>query len=214
MDVESLQKSGRRRGSCLDVFLVVSIIFLFVAVGALAVGEAMLLMGVRPKLDSKLPSFEYLNSQLTTPTPDPAYKMQNFAYLRAASSELKTSNMQWEQVYYGPRNSVGSNFEFDKNQHSLKPVRDGSYFMYIDLNLTCTSPECMPGMLSVRVNDKLTCEVEVPAETNSVSRKCWTVSWIEGQKKLFTQITVSAGDLKDWKLELSSSGFGMFLVDS
>lgn len=37
MDVEALQEGGRRRGSCLDVFLVVSIMFLFAAVAAVAV---------------------------------------------------------------------------------------------------------------------------------------------------------------------------------
>lgn len=36
VDVESLQKSGRRRWSCMDVFVIVSIIFLFAAIAVIA----------------------------------------------------------------------------------------------------------------------------------------------------------------------------------
>lgn len=75
MDVESLQKSSRRRGSCLDVFLVISIIFLFVAVAAVAVGGAMFVMEVRPKLESTRRSFRFEASKLTEDTPDSAYKV-------------------------------------------------------------------------------------------------------------------------------------------
>lgn len=36
VDVESLQKSDRRRWSCMDVFVIMSIIFLFVAMAVIA----------------------------------------------------------------------------------------------------------------------------------------------------------------------------------
>lgn len=119
--------------------------------------------------------------------------------------------MQWAPVPYGAGNSVGSNFEFDEDQHSLKLLREGTYFMYIDLNLTCTY-NCAPGLLSVRVDNKLTCEVELPADSTHVSKKCWTVSQIDEQK-LLTQMTVPKKGLQNWKLELSGSGLGIFLVD-
>ncbi|XP_070843859.1 uncharacterized protein [Chaetodon trifascialis] len=213
MDVESLQKSGRRRGSCLDVFLVISVIFLFMAVTAVTVGGLMAVIELRSKLESARPSFEFETSKLSADAPDPAYKMQNFAYLEATSSELKNSTMQWAPVAYGAGKSVGSNFLFDAQQNSLKPERVGTYFMFIDLNLTCTF-DCNAGRLSVKVGDMLTCEVELPAmaDKTPVSRKCWTVSQIDGQK-LLTQMTVPKEGLQDWKLDLSSSRFGMFLVD-
>ncbi|XP_070780641.1 uncharacterized protein [Enoplosus armatus] len=213
VDVESLQKSGRRRGSCLDIFLVMSIVFLFVAVTAVAAGGVMVVMELRSKLESSPPSFEFQTSKRTGDTSNPAYKMQNFAYLEASSSELKTSTMHWSPVHYAAGESVGSNFLFDSEQSLLKPKLGGTYFIYIDLNLTCTY-NCSPGLLSVRVGDKLTCEVELQevADSTPVSRKCWTVSWIDGQS-LLTQMTVPKAGLQNWKLELSSSRFGMFLVD-
>ncbi|KAI3352936.1 hypothetical protein L3Q82_019509, partial [Scortum barcoo] len=239
MDVESLQKSDRRRGSCLDIFFILSIIFLFVAVAAVAVGGAMFVMEVRTKLESKRPAYEFATSRQTGSAPDPAYKVHNFAYLEATSSlrqnitreecnplfhhhlndlclsppagDLKTSTMQWAPVSYGAGNSVGSNFQFDKNQNSLKPVRVGTYFMYIELNFTCTF-NCSEGLLIVHVDNKLTCEVKLPADSTSVSKKCWTVSQIDGQR-LLTQMTLPKEGLENWKLELTGSGFGMFLVD-
>ncbi|XP_068583274.1 uncharacterized protein [Cebidichthys violaceus] len=210
MDVESHQKSGRRRrGSCLDVFLVVSIIFLFVAVTAGAAGGVMVVMELRSKLESQRPSFVLETSKLSGDATDPTNKIQNFVYLDAISSELKTSTMKWAPADF----AAGSKFLFDTDQHSLKAERAGIYFMYVSLNLTCTY-QCNAGLLSVRVADKLTCEVQLPKVSDStpVSRKCWTVSQLEGQK-LITQMTVPKEGLENWKLELTGSGFGMFLVD-
>ncbi|KAI9533969.1 hypothetical protein NQZ68_018337 [Dissostichus eleginoides] len=213
MDVESLQKSGRRRGSCLDVFLVASTSFLLVAVAALATGGVMVVMELRSELETPRPLSDPRTSSLTGDTPDSAYKMQNFAYLEAVSSELQNSTMKLSQIEYGAGLSVGSNFQFEEGTHSLKAKQVGYYFIYINLNLTCTY-ECSAGLLSVRLGDKLTCEVELPAlaDTTPVSRKCWTVSRLDGQK-LFTQMTVPKEGLKYWRLELNTSGLGMFLVD-
>ncbi|XP_074485238.1 uncharacterized protein LOC141764158 [Sebastes fasciatus] len=215
MDAESLQKkSSGRRLSCLDVFLVVSVLFLFVSLSAVAVGGLLAVMELRAKLEPLThPHVHPKASRMTGDTPDPAYKMQNFAYLEAKSSELKTSTMHWDAVDYATGTSVGSNFLFDAEQHLLKAKQFGIYFIYIDLNLTCTGT-CDAGLLIVRLDDKLTCEVELPemADITPVSRKCWTVSRLEGQK-LLTQMTVPENGLTDWKLELKGSGLGMFLVD-
>ncbi|XP_069023619.1 uncharacterized protein [Embiotoca jacksoni] len=209
MDVESLQERGRRRGSCLDIFLVVSIVVLFVAVTALATGEAMVVMELWSKGDSS--SLSARRSNLTPGPSFPAYKMQNFAYLEAISSKLGNSTMKWASVHYGDGTSVGSNFIFNSEQDSLTPEQVGNYFMYLDLKLTCTF-KCSAGLLRVQVNDKLTCEVELRPNSTSASKKCWTVSWLD-QPKLITQMTVPKEGLQNWKLELLGSGFGIFLVD-
>ncbi|XP_040002475.1 uncharacterized protein LOC120800437 [Xiphias gladius] len=212
MDVESLRRSGRR-GSCLDACLVMSVAFLFAAVTAVAAGGAMVAMDLQSKVKPPLQPLEYEKSQLAGPTVYPRYKMQNFAYLKANSSELKNSTMHWAPVYYGAGMSVGSNFLFNPEQQSLKPERSGMYFMYIDLNFTCTYT-CEAGLLSVSVGSKLTCEVELPVSNSStpVSKKCWAVTQMDGEK-LFTQMTVPEKGLQHWKLTLETSGFGMFLVD-
>ncbi|XP_053182870.1 uncharacterized protein LOC128366209 [Scomber japonicus] len=214
MDTESLQKRERRRGSCLDVFLVVSIIFLFAAVVTVAAGGVMIMMELRSKVDSSSPSSESMTSTLTGDTPSPAYKMQNYAYLEATSSVLKNYTMSFAAVKYGLGQSVGSNFVFDSNKQSLQVKRTGTYFMYIDLKLTCTST-CNTGLLRVRLDkDLLTCEVELSAEDPTPkSRKCWTVSQIHENTPLLAQMEIPKEGLKNWKLELNSSKFGVFLVD-
>lgn len=209
-DVESLQESGRRRGSCLDIFLVVSVVSLFVTLAALTAGGLMVVMDLRSQLK---PPREVHPPNLGGDAPSPTNKAQRYAYLEATSSTLKNSTMSWAKVYHGSWESVGSNFDFDQTQHSLRPKQEGTYFMYIDLNLTCTyTNNCNAGLLKVHVGDKLTCEVELPVHSASVSRKCWTVSWLSDEK-LFTQMTVPEGGLNNWKLELNSSGFGVFLVE-
>ncbi|KAG8015215.1 hypothetical protein GBF38_022552 [Nibea albiflora] len=125
---------------------------------------------------------------------------------------LKTSTMELEPVPYATGDSIGSTFVFDHQQKSLQPLQEGSYFIYIDLNLTCTY-KCGTGLLTVKVGDKLTCEVTLQntTDSNPVSKKCWTVSQVS-KEKLFAQMIVTEG-VQNWKLELNSSRLGMFLVD-
>ncbi|XP_054461112.1 uncharacterized protein LOC129096370 [Anoplopoma fimbria] len=212
MDVESLQKSVRRRGSCLDVFLVVSIIFLFVAVTAATAGGLILVMELRSKLESKLPSFVLETSELTGDAPGHPFKTQDFVHLGATSNELKNFTMPLRPVDFADMSSVGSNFLFNAEHYSLQAKRTGTYFMYISLNLTCNYI-CKAGVLRVHLGDKLTCEVQLPelADSTPVSRKCWTVSQLKGEE-LAAQMYVPKEGLEDWKLELSGSGLGMFLV--
>lgn len=211
VDVEALQERSPQRGRCLDNFLVMSISFLFVATTALAVGGAMVVMELRANMKSlgSPPSVE-THQKLTGDASSPVYKMEKFAYIRAKNSKLENSTMQWANISHGAGTSLGSNFVFDSVQHSLKPVQDGTYFMYVELNLTCTSI-CNAGVLTVKVGDELTCKVELPAGILPVSRKCWTVTRLRNQR-LLTQMTVQKG-LEDWKLELGGSGFGIFLID-
>ncbi|XP_036950224.1 uncharacterized protein LOC119017562 [Acanthopagrus latus] len=212
MDVESLQKSGRRRSGCLDAFVIASITFLFVAVAAVAVVGTMAVMELRSKLDSPTQFKQVGTLHPTGDSPSSGYKMQNFVYLQAASGKVTNFTMPWARVDYGAGDSVGSNFVFDSDQHSLKPRKAGSYFIYIDLNLTCTF-RCKAGLLRVMVGDKLTCEVELPEKADEipVSKKCWTVSLVQDQG-LVTKMTVPEG-LQNWRLEMNSSGLGMFHVD-
>ncbi|XP_070684421.1 uncharacterized protein [Pempheris klunzingeri] len=189
-----------------------SIAFLFVSVTAVAASGFIAVMQLWSKLEHSPPSFAPQTSENTGDSAPPVYKMGNFAYLEATSSELKNYTMHWAPVTHGAGNSVGSNFLFNADQNLLKPKTVGTYFIYVELNLTCTF-ECSAGLLSVQVGDKLTCEVKLPAVANSMpeSRKCWTVSQIDGQG-LLTQMTVPKTGLENWKLELSGSGLGMFLV--
>lgn len=211
MDVEALQKSGSGRGRFLDTFLIVSIVFLFVAVLAVTAGGVICVMDLKSKLDSRsLPHLEAPES--IRGISYSGYKMQNFAYLRANENKLKTGNMALTVVH---EMSVGSNFDFNNKQISLKPKKEGTYFIYIELNFTCTYT-CPEGVLSVNVGDKLTCEVELPERSKPsptpVSKRCWTVTQLN-QEKLHTYMMVPQTGLENWQLQMEGSGLGMFLVD-
>lgn len=122
--------------------------------------------------------------------------------------------MKWALVDYGAATSIGSYFSFDEAQHTLKPTKEGNYFMYLDFKLTCTF-KCKAGILTVRLGDQLTCHLQVHEGTKTpVTRKCWTVAKMDGRTQLVAEImTVPEEGLNDWSLDLNDSKFGMFLVD-
>lgn len=121
--------------------------------------------------------------------------------------------MRWDVVEHGNGTSKGHLYDFDLEHNSLQPKRAGVYFIYVNLNLTCTHQgHCSSGRLTVQVGNKLTCEVDLRSEEAPVTRKCWTVSHVNKQK-LLAQMTVPKTELTNWKLELKGSGLGMFLVD-
>lgn len=121
--------------------------------------------------------------------------------------------MSFNVVEHGNGTSKGSNFDFNPEHYSLKPKQAGTYFIYVKLNLTCTHRgNCSKGRLTVQVGDKLTCEVDLPSNKTHMTENCWIVSQVNNQK-LLTQMTIPENGLNNWKLELKSSGLGMFLVD-
>lgn len=121
--------------------------------------------------------------------------------------------MNWHVVEHGNGTSKGNLFDFDQDHFSLQPKQTGVYFIYVNLNLTCTHRDsCSSGWLTVQVGDKLTCEVDLGSKAARVSKKCWTVSQVNKQK-LLAQMTVPKTGLSNWKLEQKGSGWGMFLVD-
>ncbi|CAJ1053189.1 uncharacterized protein LOC117815251 [Xyrichtys novacula] len=214
MDTESLQSSDRRRGRCLDIFLVVSNIFLFVALIAVAAGGVMCVIELRSKIETSRPPVLGNPSKSKGDPLYQTYKMNNFAYLETRSDSLRTGPMFFKSVPYGEGTSVGSNFVFD-GERSLLASKQGTYFIYIELNIIC-SHICSAGVLSVSVGDKLTCKVELPERLTEgptpVSKRCWTVTQLSNDK-LSTRMTVSDTGLKNWTMEPKGSGLGMFLVD-
>ncbi|XP_041640476.1 uncharacterized protein LOC121508051 [Cheilinus undulatus] len=214
MDAESLQQCDRRRGRCLDVFLVASVIFLFMAVMALAAGGLVCVMELRSKVDSTHlhEQIEASPEKLSVLPGEMTYKRQNFAYLKAKPNKLMNYTIHLKDVKSGLGTSVGSNYLFDEDQSSLLPRKPGTYFIYIELNLTCTHI-CNAGVFTVSFGDKLTCEVNLPVLSNLtvVEKKCWTVAQMEGQR-LNARMTIPQTGLNNWYLQ--DSGVGMFLVDS
>lgn len=114
--------------------------------------------------------------------------------------------------------SVGDDFRFNEDHSSLTPQREGNYFVFVKVNLTCVH-KCPAGLLRLDVGGKMSCELRLPdkADTALVSKQCWTVQRL-GTEGLQTDMTVfSEGQqdnyrLDNWRLELETSGWGMFLV--
>lgn len=66
VDVESLQRSDRRRWSCMDVFVIVSIIFLFVAMAVITFVIVTIVMKPR----------EFMEAVVTGDPPSLSYKVE------------------------------------------------------------------------------------------------------------------------------------------
>lgn len=121
--------------------------------------------------------------------------------------------MSWAVKEFGEGTSKGSLFDFYPGLQCLQPKREGMYFLYLNLNFTCTLRNyCSSGRLTVQVADKLTCEVDLRSDEPRHTAKCWAVTHIKSQKLLAHMIVPTTG-LNNWKLELNSSGLGAFLVD-
>lgn len=121
--------------------------------------------------------------------------------------------MTWAVKEFGEGTSKGDLFDFYPETHCLQPKREGMYFLYLNLNFTCiVRDNCTSGRLTVQVEDKLTCEVNLRSDEPHHTAKCWAVTHMKSQK-LFAQMTVPKTGLQSWKLELNSSGLGAFLVD-
>ncbi|XP_014039255.1 uncharacterized protein [Salmo salar] len=222
MDVES-QKSARPRGRCLDVFLVGSIVLLFLTVATVVVMGTLALVELRSEIGVK-PSVVDMQGTSEThhgvPRSMPAYKMQNLAYLQLTSAKLENSTMSWSQVEHGLESSVGDLYKHNLHQHTLQTKQGGFYFLYLDLQLTCTA-KCGRGILVVQIashgDEKLTCQVELPEwsvsnPVTTVTRKCWRVTRLDSQSRLMGRMVVQEAQDTFWKLDVNGSGMGVFLV--
>ncbi|KAG7265112.1 hypothetical protein CRUP_020069 [Coryphaenoides rupestris] len=142
--------------------------------------------------------------------------MQNFAYLEAKTSALGNGPMEWSPVSYGAGGSVGSNFVFHAEQRALELKRDGSYFLYVDLQLICTTECDATGPVTVSIGKDFTCTVELPKRSGSsgpLSHKCWEVVRMTAGTRLIATMTVPESSPKQWMLDVKKSGQGIFLVD-
>ncbi|XP_077054701.1 uncharacterized protein LOC143706564 [Siphateles boraxobius] len=220
-DVES---QSRSRGRCLDTFLIVSVIALFVMFAVALAGALWFAKHIENEINGRKPRES--ESEASTGSrianfadTGNAYKMQNFAFLRPIKSELTSENMAWEGIAYGKAHTIGSLYSYDKSQKALDVKNSGSYFLYVQLSLSCNGI-CSPGQFTVsfynHLNSKvLSCTVSLPEEsgTDPISQTCWhVVTFTENGKRLMAKSEIQ-GSLGDWRLQVNNSGFGMFLVD-
>ncbi|XP_027008779.2 uncharacterized protein LOC113646613 [Tachysurus fulvidraco] len=217
-DVESLQPVPRQRSRCLDVFLLCSVITLFVMVLSGAALGFWVIKDLRAEMKPHIDLPDGMKSSIISDIPktiESTYKVQNFAYFTPKNSEVKNASMLWEPMKYLNSSTIGSSYSFDSTNGVLKVNRDASYFLYIQLNLTCVH-RCGQGTLSVtfasdKDNELLTCSIHLSAIT--IVKKCWTV--IPHLSK-GTQLNARMHGFvapRGWSLDLNHSGFGMFLID-
>ncbi|KAF4075507.1 hypothetical protein AMELA_G00235200 [Ameiurus melas] len=219
-DVESLQPGPRRRGSCMDTFLLVSVLTLFLMVLSGAALGFWIVKDLRAEMHGVHTAPEPFRSamNMTLRGLPNAYKMENFAYLRAISSPVKNGTMLWEPIVYRNSTTMGSRYKFNSEHGALRMEKGGTYFMYTQLNLTCTW-RCGGGSLSVTFEDNqgkehLSCTLHLPDTTSiPVVEKCWTViHHLEPNSRLIAKMHATVPP-RGWSLDLNHSGFGMFLVD-
>ncbi|CAM4457667.1 hypothetical protein PO909_016441 [Leuciscus waleckii] len=220
-DVES-QSQSRSRSRCLDTFLTGSVIALFIMFAVTLAGALWFAKHIENELNGRTSrESEAESGALIANLPDTgiAYKMQNFAYLRPIKSGLKSENMAWEGFAYGKTHTIGSLYSYDKSQKALDVTYSGSYFLYVQLSLSCRAV-CSPGQFTVsfynRQNSKeLSCTVKLQEVngTEPIRQTCWrVVTFPDHGDRLMAKSEIQ-GSLDDWSLEVNDSGFGIFRVD-
>ncbi|KAG9337856.1 hypothetical protein JZ751_027507 [Albula glossodonta] len=213
-DIESLQP---RAGRSLQACLVTSVITLFVLLIGVTVTATLFIRQIQTELATiskdpleHIPGSEAYRSE--------KYKMQNFAYLRANSDQLKNETMTWAASSSG---SVGSRYLYNDKQQALQPQLEGSYLLYLDLELRCVRSDlrkCGEAHVTVKVmmnmqSSTLDCEAQLPRGKKDVrAAKCWKVVQLGPTDRLITSMEAH-GDTQSWKLNTNQSGLGMFLVD-
>ncbi|XP_059407701.1 uncharacterized protein LOC132142079 [Carassius carassius] len=223
-DVESQSPAARSRGRCLDTFLTVSVIALFFMFMVALAGALYFAKHIEDEINKR--TTRHLDGSadaLVAPFPETgnAYKMQNFAYLRATESELKSGVMAWESIAYGRGQTIGSLYSYDKKQNVLNVNESGSYFLYVQLTFSCAGicPSGPSDQFTVSFNNRLnnvelTCTVSLHEwrEDTPISKTCWrVVTFPENGERIVAKSQFKGSS--DWKLEMNDSGFGMFLVD-
>lgn len=134
------------------------------------------------------------------------------------AGDVKNGTMQWEPIEYRNTTTLGSRYSYYSKHGTLRTEKGGTYFMYTQLNLTCTW-KCGSGSLRVTFednqrNEHLSCTLHLPNTTSiPVVEKCWTViHHLEPESRLIAKMHATAPP-RGWSLDLNHSGFGMFLVD-
>lgn len=134
------------------------------------------------------------------------------------AGDVKNGTMQWEPIVYRNTTTLGSRYSYYSKHGTLRTEKGGTYFMYTQLNLTCTW-KCGSGYLRVTFednqrNEHLSCTLHLPNTTSiPVVEKCWTViHHLEPESRLIAKMHATAPP-RGWSLDLNHSGFGMFLVD-
>ncbi|XP_042614864.1 uncharacterized protein LOC109088351 [Cyprinus carpio] len=221
-DVESQSPAARSRSRCLDTFLTVSVIALFLMFMVAGSGALYFAKHIKDEIDARTTRrSDGSANALVAPFAKTgnAYKMENFVYLRATESELKTGVMAWETFAYGKGQTIGSRYSYEEKQNVLNIKEGGTYFLYVQLNFSCTG-RCPSGQFTVSFYNKhnseeLSCTVSLPvwSEEAPHSQTCWrVVTFPENENRLMAK-SQTEGTLDNWKLEMNDSGFGMFLVD-
>ncbi|KAM9454987.1 uncharacterized protein Hap1MRO34_020761 [Clarias gariepinus] len=222
-DVESLQPVPRQRGRCLDCFLLGSVIALLVLVllgGALGYW---VVTDLRREMDERCPRapqglVSALKDGSGIGSISSSYKGQNFAYLTANDSELKDGNMFWTDIMYGSTSSIGSGYSYKSGEAFLTVRKDGPYFLYTQLNLTCIGV-CTNGSVIITFYDEkselLSCELDLSTPPyKPIVKNCYTViPRLTNGTRITAKMQTELESVDGWKLDLNHSGFGMFLVD-
>lgn len=130
---------------------------------------------------------------------------------------VKNGSMEWESIAYGKSDTVGSRYSYNSNHHALTMKQEGTYFLYTQLQLSCTGI-CGNGSLSItfegeQTRELLSCSVQMKSHKTSVN-KCWTVvPHIPAKSRLMARMHTSFPPGTSLSLDPDHSGFGVFLVD-
>ncbi|XP_076143489.1 uncharacterized protein LOC143125688 [Alosa pseudoharengus] len=225
-DVESLQPTVRNSNKCVHL----SLACLAFAVIVTSLGGAAVVVLAWNKMDLLNKNIDMLMSIQSSGTgyhgatqyalaEADKFKSRNLAYLRASQDKIDVGTMKWDAIDIGNGSSIGANFDYDSVQRMLTVKREGSYFIYLNLNFTNADLDCdRNSTVQVTLKSKgrvlLSCEVKLK-DCPTVTERCWAVvQHLDRDSRISGDISVHGEKPSRWQLVSNDSGFGMFLVDS
>ncbi|XP_041958888.1 uncharacterized protein LOC121718099 [Alosa sapidissima] len=219
VDVESLQPTVRNSNKCVHLSLACLAFAVIVtwiggaAVVVLAWNKMDMLNSIQPSGTGHHGATQYALAEADK------FKSRHFTYLRASQDKIDVGTMKWDAIDIGNGSSIGANFDYDSVQRMLTVKREGSYFIYLNLNFTNVDLGCdRNSTVQVTLKSKgrvlLSCEVKLK-DCPTVTERCWdVVKHLDRDSRISGDISVHGEKLSGWKLVSNDSGFGMFVVDS
>ncbi|KAL4648742.1 hypothetical protein GN956_G6852 [Arapaima gigas] len=203
---------ARHSYRCLDLFLVVSVLFLYVCVLGGAVYTALYLrldrkVQVPPTADSPQ------NQQFFQPVTPQMNKMQKVAFFHLETATVKNGEMvSWKAVEFIDIHSVGTFYLYDQNNYTLKVQKQGIYLLFISLKFKSTDAtsknEKPSGKFTLDFN-KFHCQVDL---REGPVQHCVDILFLSSNTQLLARMHVTNNSTY-WKVDPNASKFGIILQE-
>ncbi|XP_048846719.1 uncharacterized protein LOC125717618 [Brienomyrus brachyistius] len=201
-DMEALRPSTGKNSGSPSIWLLATVLVLFVTLIGGTVTVTLMVMEIRRELAGMNMTHPHNHS-----------KVHQFSSILTPKDEhVKNITMMWE-LHPGQ-----SGVTYSGNNGKIQVEHNGTYLMYLNLEVHCNlHSSCSGASLTIRVIDqtktKLTCVVTLPPNVKTVwANDCLSVVPLSAQEPLMA-VMISTVENEEWKLIRKHSRLGLLPVD-